>query len=77
MYSKLGQDEEADSKLGELLSEIGSLLASEAAVGQVTPASLSPHSHCIPDSLSRSRHGLNRQHTCERPSVPAATVTCP
>ena len=35
MYRKLGADEEADNKLGELLSRIGSLLASEAAVGQV------------------------------------------
>ncbi len=40
MYRKLGADEEADNKLGELLSGIGSLLASEAAVGQVAlPAS--------------------------------------
>lgn len=35
MYMKLGEDEEADNKLGELLSGIGSLLASEAAVAQV------------------------------------------
>ena len=36
MFRKLGNDEEADTRLGELLSEIGSLLASEAAIGQVT-----------------------------------------
>ena len=36
MFRKLGDDEEADTRLGELLSGIGSLLASEAAVGQVT-----------------------------------------
>ena len=34
-HKKLGQDEEAGTKLGKLLSGIGSLLASEAAVGQV------------------------------------------
>ena len=76
MYRKLGQDEEADSKLGELLSGIGSLLASEAAVGQVTPACLSLRSHCTPDSLPRSRHDQNRQCTCLCTSVPV-TVTCP
>ena len=36
VFRKLGNDEEADTRLGELLSGIGSLLASEAAVGQVT-----------------------------------------
>ena len=35
VHEKLGQDEEAGTKLGRLLSGIGSLLASEAAVGQV------------------------------------------
>lgn len=35
VHKKLGQDEEAGTKVGRLLSGIGSLLASEAAVGQV------------------------------------------
>ena len=44
MYRKLGQDEEANNKLGELLSQIGSLLASETAVGQVALPTSRVHS---------------------------------
>lgn len=43
MYEKLGKDEEADNMLGELFSRIGGLLASEAAVGQVTAPLLTLH----------------------------------
>ena len=40
MYEKLGGNEDADSKMGELLSGIGSLLATEAAIGEVRAPSM-------------------------------------
>ena len=40
MYEKLGGDEDADSKMGELSSGIGSLLATEAAIGEVRAPSM-------------------------------------
>lgn len=40
MYEKLGGNEMADSKMGELSSGIGSLLATEAAIGEVRAPSM-------------------------------------